>query len=50
MTKAALVTTLATDAEITQRQARNAGDALVGRVQEALSQDDRLTLAGFGTF
>jgi Bacterial DNA-binding protein len=42
MTKADLVTTMATDAEITQRQARKAGDALVGSVQEALSQDDRI--------
>jgi DNA-binding protein HU-beta len=50
MNKADLVTRIAKDAEITKRQAGKALDALVGSVQEALSKDDSITLAGFGTF
>jgi DNA-binding protein HU-beta len=50
MNKAALVTRIATDAEITKRQAAKAINALVDGLQEALCKGDSITLMGFGTF
>jgi DNA-binding protein HU-beta len=50
MNKADLVTRIAKEAELTNRQAARALDALVCGVQEALSRGDSITLMGFGTF
>jgi DNA-binding protein HU-beta len=50
MNKAALMTRIAKDAEITKRQAAKAFDALMNSMQETLSKGGRITLMGFGTF
>ena len=50
MTRAELVARMAKDAALTKRQSEKVLHAIIGSVQEALRQGDRVTLAGFGTF
>lgn len=50
MTKAELVGKIATGGQITKSQAEKAIDRFVSVVSEALSQGDKITLIGFGTF
>ncbi|GKT08402.1 HU family DNA-binding protein [Desulforhabdus sp. TSK] len=50
MTKAELVSKVAGDGGITKVQAEKAVDAMVGAIAEALTNGDKVTLVGFGTF
>ncbi len=48
--KTELVKTLAEKAEITQKDAAKALDAVVESIQEALSKGDKVQIIGFGSF
>jgi DNA-binding protein HU-beta len=48
--KADLVSMVAQKAEIAKKDAEKAVDAVVQSIQEALSQGDKVSLVGFGTF
>ncbi|MFZ2446647.1 MAG: HU family DNA-binding protein [Syntrophobacteraceae bacterium] len=50
MTKAELVAKIAGASGITKSQAEKAVDGFVSAVSDALSQGDKITLVGFGTF
>jgi DNA-binding protein HU-beta len=50
MTKAELVSAVAAEADITKAKAEKAVAAFVSAVTEALKNDDKLSLVGFGTF
>jgi DNA-binding protein HU-beta len=50
MTKADLVTKIASDSKITKAQAEKAVDGFVAAVSAALSKSEKVTLVGFGTF
>lgn len=50
MTKADLVSRIAGDGGITKAQAEKAVDGFVGAISDALSQGEKVTLVGFGTF
>lgn len=50
MNKAEFVAKVAEKAEITKKDAERAVNAFAEAVQEALSQGDRVSLVGFGTF
>ncbi|NLI80871.1 MAG: HU family DNA-binding protein [Deltaproteobacteria bacterium] len=50
MTKADLVSRIAASEGITKAQAEKAVEGFVAAVAEALSQGDKVTLVGFGTF
>jgi DNA-binding protein HU-beta len=50
MTKAELVATIANEVDIAKSQAEKVVDGFVSAVSEALSDGDKLTLVGFGTF
>lgn len=50
MTKADLVSKIAGDGGITKAQAEKAVDGFVSAVADALSEGDKVTLVGFGTF
>ena len=50
MTKAELVSKIASEGGITQPQAEKAVDGFVSAVSSALSGGDKITLVGFGTF
>ena len=50
MTKAELVSKIASEGGITQSQADKAVDGFVSAVSDALSGGDKITLVGFGTF
>ena len=50
MTKAELISAIATDAELTKADAEKALKCLLGAVAECLKAGDKLSLVGFGTF
>lgn len=50
MTKADLVSRIASDGGITKSQAEKAVDGFVAAVSDALSKGEKVTLVGFGTF
>ena len=50
MTKADLVSKIAGDGGITKAQAEKAVDGFVVAISDALSQGEKVTLVGFGTF
>ncbi len=50
MTKAELVAEIASEGGITKSQAEKAVDGFVSTVSDALSDDEKITLVGFGTF
>jgi len=50
MTKAELVSRMADDAGITKGTAEKALNSLIAAVTDALSDGDKITLVGFGTF
>jgi nucleoid DNA-binding protein len=50
MTKAELITRIATDASLTRRQAEQAVEAFLAQIQAALSRGEPVTLVGFGSF
>jgi DNA-binding protein HU-beta len=50
MNKADLVARIAKDAALTKRQSEKVVDALMGSVQDALRNGEKMTLVGFGTF
>jgi DNA-binding protein HU-beta len=50
MTKAELVSKIASEGGITQSQAEKTVDGFVSAVSAALSAGDKITLLGFGTF
>ncbi|HZJ84176.1 MAG TPA: HU family DNA-binding protein [Syntrophomonadaceae bacterium] len=50
MNKTELVKALAEKAEMTQKDAAKALDALVASIQEALAKGDRVQIIGFGSF
>jgi len=50
MTKAELVTKIASASGITKSQAEKAVDGFVTAVSDALAEGDKITLVGFGTF
>jgi DNA-binding protein HU-beta len=50
MNKAELVARIAKDAALTKRQSEKVLDALMGSIQDALSNGEKITLMGFGTF
>lgn len=50
MTKADLVKAIAEKADLTQKQAAGALDALLDSVQSAVKAGDKVQLTGFGTF
>ena len=50
MNKAELVARIAQEAVLTKRQSEKMLEALMGSVQDALSNGEKLTLVGFGTF
>jgi DNA-binding protein HU-beta len=50
MTKAELVAKIASEGSITKSQAEKALDGFVSAVSNALAGNDKITLAGFGTF
>ncbi len=50
MTKAELVTEIASEGGITKAPAEKAVDGFVSAVSDALAAGDKITLVGFGTF
>jgi DNA-binding protein HU-beta len=50
MTKADLITNVATDAGIKKSVAEKALNSFIDNITEALKQGDKITLTGFGTF
>ena len=50
VTKANLVSTIATETGLTKSQAESALVSLTGAIQEALQGGSKVTLVGFGTF
>lgn len=50
MNKNELVSAVAEKAGLTKVEAKNAVDAVVAAVSEALAKGDKVTLVGFGTF
>ena len=50
MTKADLVAKIAGDGGITKAQAEKAVDGFVAAISDALSDGEKVTLVGFGTF
>lgn len=50
MTKADLISKIAGEGGITKAQAEKAVDGFVSALTEALSQGEKVTLVGFGTF
>ena len=50
MNKTDLIKAIATKAELTNKQATAALDALTGALVDALKADDKISLLGFGTF
>lgn len=50
MNKAELINAIAEKAELTKVQAKNALDATLGAIEEAMANDDKVALIGFGTF
>ncbi|GAQ94344.1 DNA-binding protein HU-beta [Thermodesulfovibrio aggregans] len=50
MTKADLVSKIASKAELTKAEAAKALDATIEAIKEALKKGDKVTLVGFGSF
>lgn len=50
MNKTELVASVAEKAEMTKKDAEKAINALFASIEEALSQDDKVQIIGFGTF
>jgi DNA-binding protein HU-beta len=50
MNKTELVKVVAEQAELTQKDAAKAVDALIEIISETLSQEEKIQLIGFGTF
>lgn len=50
MTKAELIAKVATDADLTKKDAEAAVAATINAITEALKADDKVALVGFGTF
>lgn len=50
MNKAELAASVAAKSGLSKKDAEKSIDALVEAIQEALSQGDKVTLVGFGTF
>jgi DNA-binding protein HU-beta len=50
MNKAELVTAIAEKSELTKKDAAKAVDAFISVVSDALAQEDKVQLVGFGTF
>jgi DNA-binding protein HU-beta len=50
MNKTELVKAVAEQAELTQKDAAKAVDALIERISETLAQEEKIQLIGFGTF
>ena len=50
MNKAELIKSIANKAELSQKQAGAALDALISSIAEALKDGDNVTLMGFGSF
>ena len=50
MNKAQLIDAIASDSEITKAQAKKAIDAFVKHTTEALKNNERVALVGFGSF
>lgn len=50
MTKADLVSKIASKAELTKAEAAEALDATIEAIKEALKKGDKVTLVGFGSF
>ncbi len=50
MNKTELIKSLAEKAEITQKDAAKALDAVVGSIQDALAKGDKVQIIGFGSF
>lgn len=50
MNKTDLVNAIAEKANLTKIDAKNALDATLGAIAEALAKDDKVALVGFGTF
>lgn len=50
MNKTELVNAIAEQANLTQKDAKNALDAMVNAVADALAKGDKVALLGFGTF
>jgi DNA-binding protein HU-beta len=50
MNKAELVQAVANSVEISKADAAKAVDAVISSITSALTQDDQVTLIGFGTF
>lgn len=50
MNKTELIASVAEKAGITKKDAEKAINALFGSVEEALAQDDKVQIIGFGTF
>jgi DNA-binding protein HU-beta len=50
MNKTELVNTVATQAELTQADAKKAVDALIETISNTLAKEEKIQLVGFGTF
>ncbi len=50
MTKAELIERIATNAKLTKADAERALSTVLDTISEGLKQEEKLTLAGFGTF
>lgn len=50
MNKAELITSMAEKSQLTKKDAESALKAFIDSVQEALENDDKVQLIGFGTF
>ena len=50
MNKADLINVIAEKAEITKAQAKNALDATLAAIADAMANNDKVALIGFGTF
>lgn len=50
MTKADLISKVASKAELTKAEAAKAIDATIEAIKEALKKNDKVTLVGFGSF
>lgn len=50
MTKCELITKVAEEADLSKAHAERALEAFLGNIKEALSNGNKITLRGFGTF
>lgn len=50
MNKSEIVAVIADELEVTRKQAENAVDTVFKMITDALAEDDKVVISGFGTF